>query len=170
MYRNVIFFGKIDWSMNSERWWVGDCYRYKKKIIFIFKTQQKIVTKLRQYKKLGPFSTFQLFKLSKLCYHFLSSFENLNIFFISLAIPRPLPSEIHWPINFAKKNDASVCFKQQQKSALLKCWEGSRKNLSLFFFFWKYTETSTFLAKLIGQWIPHGDGRGIARDMKKYFH
>ena len=44
-------------------------------------------------------------------------------------------------------------------------------NLSLFFVFWKYIETSIFLEKLIGQWIPNRDGRGIARDIKKnYFH
>ena len=47
----------------------------------IFKTQQKMVTELGQFTKLGPFSAFQLFKLSKLCYHFLSSFENENNFF-----------------------------------------------------------------------------------------
>ena len=34
-------------------------------------------------------------------------------------------------------------------------------NLSQFFF-WKYTETSIFLEKLIGQQIPDRDGRGIA--------
>ena len=40
-------------------------------------------------------------------------------------------------------------------------------NLSYF----KHTETSIFLEKLIGQWIPDRDGRGIARDIKKnYFH
>ena len=44
-------------------------------------------------------------------------------------------------------------------------------NLSFFFCFWKYTETSIFLEKIIGQWIPERDGRGIARDIKKkYFY
>ena len=43
--------------------------------------------------------------------------------------------------------------------------------LVTFFFFWKYTETSIFLEKLIGQWIPNRNGRGIAREIKKkYFH
>ena len=43
-------------------------------------------------------------------------------------------------------------------------------NLSLFFF-WKYTETSFFLEKFIGQWILDRDRRGIARDIKKsYLH
>ena len=61
-----------------------------------------MVTKLGQFKKLGPFSAFQLFKLSKLCYHFLSSFENENNFFlISLAIPRLSPSGMKGP-NFVK--------------------------------------------------------------------
>ena len=32
---------------------------------------------------------------------------------------------------------------------------------------WKYPETSFFLVKLIGQWIPDGEGRGIAWDIKK---
>ena len=40
--------------------------------------------------------TFQLFKLSKHCYHIWSSFENGNNFFlISLAIPHPSRSGIH---------------------------------------------------------------------------
>ena len=40
-------------------------------------------------------------------------------------------------------------------------------NLSQFFCCWKYTETSIFLEKLIGQWIPNRNRRGIARDIKK---
>ena len=43
---------------------------------------------------------------------------------ISLAIPRPSRSRIHWPINFSKKIDDSIYF-QQQKSAKLKRREGS---------------------------------------------
>ena len=32
-------------------------------------------------------------------------------------------------------------------------------------------EHNFFFVKLIGQWIPNGDGRGIARDIKKiYFY
>ena len=50
-----------------------------KKIIFIFKTQQTMVTKLGT--KLGPFSTFQLLKSSKLWYCFLSSFWKWKYFF-----------------------------------------------------------------------------------------
>ena len=34
IYRNVICFGKIDWSMNSGRQWAGDHWGYiKKKIV-----------------------------------------------------------------------------------------------------------------------------------------
>ena len=39
----------------------------------------------------------------------------MNIFFlISLAIPCPSPSGIHWPINFSKKNEVSVYFHQKK--------------------------------------------------------
>ena len=38
-------------------------------------------------------------------------------------------------------------------------------NLALFFFFWKYPETSIYLVKMIGRWIPDGEGRGIARNI-----
>ena len=74
-----------------------------KPYIYIFKTRQKIVTKLGQFTKLGPFSTFQLFKLSKLCYHFCRVLKIKIFFLISLEIPRSLRSVIHWPINFTKK-------------------------------------------------------------------
>ena len=77
-----------------------------------------MVTKLGQFTKFGPFSKFQLLKLSKVCYHFLSRCENKFFFFISLAIPRPLPSGIHWPINFTKKIDVSVYFQQKKMTSL----------------------------------------------------
>ena len=38
-------------------------------------------------------------------------------------------------------------------------------NLALFFFFWKYPETLIYLVKMIGRWIPDGEGRGIARNI-----
>ena len=104
-----------------------------KKNIFIIKSWQKIVTKL------GPFFTFQLFKLSKLCHHFLSNFENENNYFlISLTMPCPLPSGIHWPINFTKKKMFLYIFKQQK----VQNWEGSQKNWSLFSFFKIHKKTS----------------------------
>ena len=52
-----------------------------KKNIFIFKTRQKMVTKLGQFKKLKCREGSQLCELSQLCYHFLSSFEIDNNFF-----------------------------------------------------------------------------------------
>ena len=55
-----------------------------------FKKGQKMVTKLGQFTKLGPFSTFQIFKLSKLCHHFLSYFENENNFFDIPSNPPPI--------------------------------------------------------------------------------
>ena len=76
IYRNINFFGKVDWSINSGQQCVGDCQGYLKKIFSFFQNATKMVTKLGQFTKLGPFSTFQLFKLPKLCYHFLLRFEN----------------------------------------------------------------------------------------------
>ena len=37
--------------------------------------------------------------------------------------------------------------------------------LHFLFCFWKYTELSIFWEKLIGQWIPHRNGRGIASNI-----
>ena len=79
---------------------------------FNFKTQQKMVTKLEQFTKLGPFSTFQLFKLSKLCYNFL--FVLKMVFFISLAIPCLLPYGTHRPIIFFKNIDI-LLYKRKRK-------------------------------------------------------
>ena len=93
IYRNVNFCGKIDWSMNSGLEWAGDC---------IFKTGQKMLTKFGQFKKLKCREGSQLCKLSQLCYHYLLSFENINIFFDILVIPCPSRSKIHWQINLPK--------------------------------------------------------------------
>ena len=41
--------------------------------------------------------------------------------------------------------------------------------LVTFSFSFKYPETSIFLVELISQWIPDGEGQGIARDIKKIF-
>ena len=72
-----------------------------KKKVFFSKRDKKW---LGQFTRMEPFSTFQLFKLSKLCYHFCRVLKRKIIFFISLAIPRPSPSRIHWSINFTNKN------------------------------------------------------------------
>ena len=64
--------------------------------------------------KLGPFSTFQLLKLSLLCYHFLSSFENKNNFFNVPSNPPPI-AVTHWPINFTKKNLRFCIFSTTKK-------------------------------------------------------
>ena len=126
-----------------------------------------MVPKLEQFSKLGPFSTFQLFKLSKLCYNFWSNFENKFFFYIP-SYPPPIAVRYSLTNQFSpQKNDFSVYFQQQQKSAKLKCWEGSRKSLSLFSLFLKiYRNINFCLAKLIDHWIPDGVGRGIARDIK----
>ena len=126
-----------------------------------------MLTKLGQFTKFGPFSTFQLFKLSKLCYHFLSHYENKNNFFlISLAIPCPLPSGIHWPINFTEKLMFLYIVNNNKK---VTSFSGpfSTFQFCTFLFVWKYTETSFFLVKFIGQWNPDDEWRGIARDIKK---
>jgi hypothetical protein len=51
-------------------------------------------------------------------------------------------------------------------------WPFSSLQFCIFFCCcWKYTESSIFLGKFFGQWIPDRNGRGIARDIKKnYFH
>ena len=124
--------------------WLG----ISKKNIFIFKTRQKMLTMLRHFTNLGPFSTFQHFQLSKLCYHFLSSFEKKIIFFISLAILRPLPLGIHWPIHFIKKNWRFCIFSKKKKK-----WQVSRApslhfNFALFFFWKIYRSVNFFSSKI----------------------
>ena len=118
-----------------------------KKNIFNFKTRQKMVTKLGQFKKLGSFSKFQLFLISQ-------------------AIPRPSPSGIYYQSILPKKCRFCI-FSNKKKNAKLTCKERSQKNLSLFLFFLKICWNINFLVKLIGQWIPNGDGWGIARDIQK---
>ena len=45
----------------------------------------------------------------------------------------------------------------------------SISSLQFCIFFFKYTELSFFLEKIIGQWIPDRDGRGIAREIQKNY-
>ena len=75
-----------------------------------------------QFTKLEPFSTFQLFKLSKLCYHFLSSFENGYNFFDIPSNPPPI----------AVRNSMTILYINKQKNAKLKRREGSFQLLELF--------------------------------------
>ena len=64
---------------------------------------------------------------------------------------------------------------QKWHTALLKVTYGHESPgwISLFkpatYFFFKYPETSFFLVKLIGQWIPVGAGKGVDRDIKKIY-
>ena len=78
IYRNINFLVKFIGLWIPDGNGRGIARDIKKKIIVIFKTQQKMVTKLGKFTKLRPFFALQLFKLSKLCYHFLLSFENEN--------------------------------------------------------------------------------------------
>ena len=55
-------------------------------------------------------------------------------------------------------------FNKQKNCAKLKCREWSRKN---FFVVVENIQKRQLLVKFIGQCIPDGDGRGIARDIKK---
>ena len=48
-----------------------------------------MVTKLGPFTKSGPFSTFQLFKLSKICYHFFGHVLKMEIIFFCYPIAVP---------------------------------------------------------------------------------
>ena len=119
-----------------------------RKNIFIFKTRQKMVTKLGQLTKLGPVSTFQLFKLSKLCYHLLSSFK-IKIICLDIHSYPPLIAVWNTLTNqFYQKNWRFCIFSNKQKSDM--------------FLRDPFLHHNT-------QWIPYGNGRVIARDIKKYY-
>ena len=94
--------------MNSGRRWAGDAGNIKKKN-FIFKTQQKMVTKFGQFNKLKCRKGAKLYKLSQLCYNFLSGLKNINIFFDIPSNPTPFVVQ-NSLINqfYPKKIDVSV--------------------------------------------------------------
>ena len=92
----------------------GGLLGISKKIIFIFKTRQKMLTKFGQFKKLKCREGSQLCKLSQLCHRFCRVLKMKIFFLISLAIPRPLRSGIHWPINFTKKIMFLYIFNKQK--------------------------------------------------------
>ena len=122
---------------------------YKAPVKFFFNLIGKKRSLWRDYFWISQYlESFQLWKKpeSKLCYHFLSSFEiDFFFFLISLAIPRPLLFGIH-SLNFTKKIGVSVYF-QQKKDANLKSREGSWKKL-ITFFCWIYTEINFFFGKI----------------------
>ena len=81
---------------------------------------------------------------------------------------------ILWTSNNPSKYGSLKCFTVKTVTYIMTIYgQESPGWISLFklvtFFCWKYTETSFFLVKFIGQWIPDRDGRGIARDIKKFF-
>ena len=123
-----------------------------KKSIFIFKTRQKMVTKFGQLKKLKCREGSQICKLSQLCCQFLLRFENENIFFISLAIPRPSRSGIHWPINLTKIINVSVYFQKKKRDKFFRDYS-LLFSFALFCCCWKYTESSIFPKKLTIMYI-----------------
>ena len=75
-----------------------------------------MVTKLGQFKKLGSFSTFQLFKMSKPCHNFLLSFENELFFVVNIpSNPPPIAVRNSLTNQFYQKIYVSVYFQQQKK-------------------------------------------------------
>ena len=114
IYRNANFSGKIDGSMNSGRWWAGDA-RDIKKNVFIFKTQQKMITKFGQFKKLKCREGSKLGKVSQLCYNFLSSFKNIIGFFDILSYPPPFAVRISLSNQFYQKNCCFCIFSTTEK-------------------------------------------------------
>ena len=78
--------------------------------------------------------------------------------FIPLVILCPSPFGIHWPINFTKKMDVSVYFQQQKKWKTVMKRRVPEKLVTFPFFLKIYRNVNFFWIKLIGQWIPDGDG------------
>ena len=97
------FFGKIYWLMNSGRHRAGIA-KDVLKFIFLFKTLQKMATKLRQFTKRGPFSTFQLFKLSQLRYHFCKVLKRKYLKKNIPSYPPPFPVRNSLTNQFYQKN------------------------------------------------------------------
>ena len=67
------------------------------------------------FTKLGPFSTFQLFKWSKLCYNFFSRFENENMFFDISSNPLPIAVQNSLTNQFYQKNWCFCIFSTKKK-------------------------------------------------------
>ena len=130
-----------------------------------------MVTQSGQFKKLKCREGSQLFKLSQLCYHFLSRFE--NIFFDIPSNPPPIAVRNSLTNQFYQKNLRFCIFSTNKKSDKF-LWDPSLlfsfAILCVFFFFLNMQNCQFFLEKLIGQWIPDGNGRGIARGGWKCWH
>ena len=110
--QNRKFFGKNLLVKEFRTTMGGGLLGISKKIISIFKTWQKMVTKFGQFKKLKCPNFVN-------CHNFVTIFGRVSKmkkkFLISLAIPRPLRFGIHWPINFSKQIDDSVYFQTKKK-------------------------------------------------------
>ena len=101
---------------------------------------------------------------------FFVEFWRWKYFFLNIpSYPPPFAVRNSLTNKFYQQNWGFWIFKKKRKKVTsfsgTLLYTGSRENLSLFLFFWKYPETSTFLVKLIGQWIPGNKGRSITRDI-----
>ena len=79
----------------------------------------------------------------------------------------------NWPMNSGKKNSIFKTWqKMVTKFGQFKKPKWPFSSLQFCTFFCENIQNPHFfLEKLLGQWIPDRDGRGIARDIKKkYFH
>ena len=85
-----------------------------KKKLFNFQNSTKNGNQVGTIYKVGTFSAFQLFKLSKLFYHLLSSFENENISFYFPSNPPPIAVRNSLTNQFHQRFDVSVYFQQQK--------------------------------------------------------
>ena len=110
-----IFLVKLVCQWVPDRDGRGITRNIKKKLFILSKLNKKMVTKLGQLTKLGPFSTFQLFKLSKLCYHFLSSFGKENIFFYIPSNPPPIGVRNSLTNQFSKRLTFLYIFNNNKK-------------------------------------------------------
>ena len=93
-----------------------------------------------------------------------------NIFLNIPSYPPPIAVRISLTNQFYQKKIMFLyIFNNNKKVQNWNVEKGPGKNLSLFLYLWKYTEMSIFLIKFIGQWIPDGEGQGIANDIKKKY-
>ena len=101
----------VQWTFDGDGQGIA---RDIKKSIFIFKTQQKMVTKFGQYKKLKCRVGYQLCKWSQFCFHFLLSFEN-DFFFNIPSNPPPIAVRNSLTNQFYQKNLCFCIFSKKKK-------------------------------------------------------